>query len=150
MLSFGLHSYKESLFVAANFYLSLGLALGLFGQREVAADFEAKSSYLFDDGLFLNAVFEDFAAVYLDVGLEELLPYIQYSAAFYGEPPQPTPRGFHSGQPGEKSRSAARLPTMPKQKPAWSKECKDAGRQLAALRRLRHVHEPAIFDFAAN
>lgn len=149
ILGFGLRSYKESLFVAANFYLSIGITLGLFNQSEVSEDFADKSSYLFDQRIFLNPVFEDFVIVYLDIGIEELLPYIQYSASLYKDPvksyspwPCVSPLNLANIQ---KSKSKNVKGVIKPQRPGEGKEQKEIAGVLASLRQISHVHDPAIF-----
>jgi hypothetical protein len=75
--------------IAANIYLLVGISLRLFPVEEVAQTFPHKSSYLFNDSMFFNQVFKDFVQVYLDITLEELLPFIQFSAKLYWTELQP-------------------------------------------------------------
>jgi hypothetical protein len=81
--SFEARSYKESLMVAANIYLLVGLQIGAWQVEEIERSFAQKSSYLFDQQQPFNRIFKQFVAQFLEVSLEELLPYIQYSARCY-------------------------------------------------------------------
>jgi hypothetical protein len=151
-MGFGFHSYKESLFVAANIYLTLGLSLGLFSLTEIAEDFAEKSSYLVDIKLFLNHVFEDFVVVYLDICLEELLPYIQYSASLYSAAnvtwkhafPMLLSQGFDSPNKTKMSQTSKLLKKTNKT-PLSSKDGREVHQRLAMLRLLPHVHEAGLF-----
>lgn len=147
ILGFGLRSYKESLFVAANIYLTLGVALDLFNQPEIAADFAEKSSYLFDKRIYLNAVFEDFVVIYLEIDFEELLPYIQYSAALYRQPspsassvPYISPLDLASVHKGK----VKPLKTSSKQIKSVRENPEVTG-LIFSLRQLAHVHESDVF-----
>lgn len=79
-------SYRDSLLVASNVYLLLGLALGLFTSKEVHRTFASKSSYIQEGDLELNEVFNAFVQRFLKVSLLELLPFVQYSSLFYNVP----------------------------------------------------------------
>ncbi len=81
--SFEVRSYKESLMVAANIYLLVGIQIGSWLVDEIEKSFAEKSSYLFDQQQPFNRIFKRFVAGFLEISLEELLPYIQYSARCY-------------------------------------------------------------------
>lgn len=76
-------TYRDSLLVASNMYLLLGVRLSLFTPQEIHSSFAAKSSYIQDGDIELNEVFTAFVHRYLKVSLQELLPFVQYSSLFY-------------------------------------------------------------------
>lgn len=79
-------SYRDSLLVASNVYLLLGLGLGHFTSKEVHRTFASKSSYIQESDVELNEVFNAFVHRFLKVSLFELLPFVQYSSLFYNVP----------------------------------------------------------------
>lgn len=136
--SFEVRSYKESLMVAANVYLLAGIQLGSWLVDEIEKSFALKSSYLSDQQQPFNRVFKQFLAQFLGVSLEELLPYIQYSARCYW-------LELRVEKPAARS-------------PAPQVDWPRIQRQFQELRSLPHTSEPALerhaqgpdFGFAAE
>lgn len=83
IFAFETRSYKESLVVSANIYLLISVKIGMWTVDEIKETFASKSSYIFDDHLEFNTIFSSYLTYHLQVSLEELLPYIQYSARCY-------------------------------------------------------------------
>lgn len=133
----------------------IGLAFGLFTRTEICHDFSEKSSYLFDKRLFLNKVFEDFVMIYLDIGLEELLPYVQYSSSLYrlnsiasaGQLTPSMPFIQVSGLTPMKSSFSQFSKALQRPKTGYVlKERRDAHSLINDLRQIPHAHDDLLFS----
>lgn len=76
-------SYKDFILVAACIYLLVMITQGIYSQNEIASEFSQKSSYLQAESNPINLIFDDFVKFFLEISLEEMLPYIQYCSRLF-------------------------------------------------------------------
>ena len=78
------YRYGNKMLVASNMYIIMGIFAGTYALADVT-EMGNTSTYLLDASHEFNKVFSIFCSVFLEVQLFELLPFIQYSSAFFND-----------------------------------------------------------------
>jgi len=75
--------FQGGMLVAGAMYIVLCLNLRLFNREEVITHFSNSSLYLLEESIQFNKTFSGFINACFNIGIDELIPFVQYASRFF-------------------------------------------------------------------